>query len=402
MGTQGAEDVGLGALDHHLAVHRGDPRRSPGAVRLARTGRLVFPNNAGHPISGVELLEQPLQPGAGSGGVSCRFHDLRHISVALAIAAGPIQGDPDRMGHSSINVTLDRYGHLFPELDEAIATSFETEIAALGLPARGKSFRAHLRARAWHWSSFPPPPPTESAVYQVYSSTGMPVIMFVTRHEPQKSRSRRARGERAIGAKPRPISRHGGRRSYVSALPPRPVNYVRGSRGATSRCQRVARPPAKSAARRDRTPLPFVERPEGVPGEIQKTARGVSIPAADETGRSRGFTASWWRSGPISGPGDQSRSHHCYRHFCHSYNHHRSHGSLGWATPAATLPVLPGTTSTCTIQATVAIVSYISRTVILAALAWPYGGARRSMIPADDVVGSRSLCVWWTKRVRTE
>jgi len=35
-----------------------------------------------------------------------------------------------RMGHSSINVTLDRYGHLFPELDEAIASSFETEIAA--------------------------------------------------------------------------------------------------------------------------------------------------------------------------------------------------------------------------------------------------------------------------------
>jgi hypothetical protein len=28
------------------------------------------------------------------------------------------------MGHSSINVTLDRYGHLFPELDEAIAEAF--------------------------------------------------------------------------------------------------------------------------------------------------------------------------------------------------------------------------------------------------------------------------------------
>jgi hypothetical protein len=33
------------------------------------------------------------------------------------------------MGHSSINVTLDRYGHLFPELDEAIATSFGTRLA---------------------------------------------------------------------------------------------------------------------------------------------------------------------------------------------------------------------------------------------------------------------------------
>jgi hypothetical protein len=33
------------------------------------------------------------------------------------------------MGHSTINVTLDRYGHLFPELDEAIATSFNEHLA---------------------------------------------------------------------------------------------------------------------------------------------------------------------------------------------------------------------------------------------------------------------------------
>jgi hypothetical protein len=34
------------------------------------------------------------------------------------------------MGHSSINVTLDRYGHLFPELDESIAASFSERLAA--------------------------------------------------------------------------------------------------------------------------------------------------------------------------------------------------------------------------------------------------------------------------------
>jgi integrase len=63
--------------------------------------------------------------------VSCRFHDLRHTSVALAIADGahpkPIQV---RMGHSSITVTLDRYGHLFSELDEAIATAFDARFRA--------------------------------------------------------------------------------------------------------------------------------------------------------------------------------------------------------------------------------------------------------------------------------
>jgi hypothetical protein len=34
------------------------------------------------------------------------------------------------MGHSSINVTLDRYGHLFPELDGALAASFSEQLAA--------------------------------------------------------------------------------------------------------------------------------------------------------------------------------------------------------------------------------------------------------------------------------
>jgi|GEM_PF-3520852 hypothetical protein len=31
------------------------------------------------------------------------------------------------MGHSSITVTPDRYGHLFPELDEAIASAFDEQ-----------------------------------------------------------------------------------------------------------------------------------------------------------------------------------------------------------------------------------------------------------------------------------
>jgi integrase len=51
--------------------------------------------------------------------------------VALAIAEGShpkaIQA---RMGHSSISVTLDRYGHLFPELDESIASAFDARLAA--------------------------------------------------------------------------------------------------------------------------------------------------------------------------------------------------------------------------------------------------------------------------------
>ena len=51
-----------------------------------------------------------------------RFHDLRHTHAAILIAQGEhpkvIQL---RLGHSSIQVTLDTYGHLFEGLDEAAA-----------------------------------------------------------------------------------------------------------------------------------------------------------------------------------------------------------------------------------------------------------------------------------------
>jgi hypothetical protein len=55
-----------------------------------------------------------------------RFHDLRHSNAALLIAEG---GHPkaiqQRLGHSSITVTLDRYGHLFPSLDDALADALD-------------------------------------------------------------------------------------------------------------------------------------------------------------------------------------------------------------------------------------------------------------------------------------
>ena len=90
---------------------------------------LVFTNAAGNPLSHSSFLTHHFKPAQQRAGVSCRFHDLRHTSVALAIAEGAhsktIQA---RMGHSSITVTLDRYGHLFPELDEALASAFDARL----------------------------------------------------------------------------------------------------------------------------------------------------------------------------------------------------------------------------------------------------------------------------------
>jgi integrase len=71
---------------------------------------------------------------AESVGAPCRIHDLRHTHASWLIAAGEhpkvIQ---TRLGHSSIQVTIDRYGHLMDGLDDQTADRLD----AIAQSARG-------------------------------------------------------------------------------------------------------------------------------------------------------------------------------------------------------------------------------------------------------------------------
>ena len=98
----------------------------------------MFVNQAGNPLIASSFHTHYFKPTLAAAGVRCRFHDLRHTSVALAIRAGAhAKTIQVRMGHASITVTLDRYGHLFPELDEAIATAFDEALTATDTARRG-------------------------------------------------------------------------------------------------------------------------------------------------------------------------------------------------------------------------------------------------------------------------
>ena len=58
-------------------------------------------------------------------------HDLRHTCAALLIAEGAhALAVKQRLGHSSITVTFDRYGHLFPSLEEALTERMESAYRA--------------------------------------------------------------------------------------------------------------------------------------------------------------------------------------------------------------------------------------------------------------------------------
>ena len=93
---------------------------------------LVFPNNAGHPESPTNLINRGLHPALRRAGLrKIRFHDLRHCYASLLIDAGePLLVVSRLLGHSSIKITADTYGHLMPDIVEGIAQRLGDRIFA--------------------------------------------------------------------------------------------------------------------------------------------------------------------------------------------------------------------------------------------------------------------------------
>ena len=58
-----------------------------------------------------------------------RFHDLRHTQATVLMKQGTnpkvVQ---ERLGHSSISVTLDVYSHVVPGMQELAALQFDKEL----------------------------------------------------------------------------------------------------------------------------------------------------------------------------------------------------------------------------------------------------------------------------------
>lgn len=61
-----------------------------------------------------------------------RFHDLRHFFASMLIAQGnSAKYVQDQMGHSSIQVTFDTYGHLFPQSRQDSVDRLDAGLAAI-------------------------------------------------------------------------------------------------------------------------------------------------------------------------------------------------------------------------------------------------------------------------------
>ena len=96
----------------------------------------MFTSPEGDVLNHKNFYRRTSSPPSRAAGLPdrTRFHDLRHTCAALCIALGAHpKAIQERLGHSSITVTLDRYGHLFPKLDETLTGRLD-EMQRLAVP----------------------------------------------------------------------------------------------------------------------------------------------------------------------------------------------------------------------------------------------------------------------------
>lgn len=91
----------------------------------------VFVTETGFPLRRHNFSRRIWAPALAVAGIDARvrFHDLRHTHVALLVAAGvPAKAIQERLGHTSIVTTMDRYGHLLATVDEAVIAGLEEQL----------------------------------------------------------------------------------------------------------------------------------------------------------------------------------------------------------------------------------------------------------------------------------
>jgi integrase len=119
---------------------------------------LVFTAPMGGPLRATKFVPNYFKPALRAAGLpdSIRFYDLRHTCASLLIREGTsIKGVQKQMGHATAAMTLDVYGHLFPDELDSIAERLDQ--------VRADAQEARRLARVWPQRGPAVVPITESA-----------------------------------------------------------------------------------------------------------------------------------------------------------------------------------------------------------------------------------------------
>jgi integrase len=115
----GQRSIALGADDIESLTRHHDRQR---LSRTPNPGGLVFVSANGNPIHHQSLQKHFSRLIERAGVPTIRFHDCRHTSATLLMESGVhpkiVQ---ERLGHSSIAMTLDRYSHVSESVQQGAA-----------------------------------------------------------------------------------------------------------------------------------------------------------------------------------------------------------------------------------------------------------------------------------------
>ena len=113
-----------------LAEHRARQQAERLPVEVPEGEReLVFTKVDGRALQPQNVSQAFTNNIARAGLTRIRLHDLRHTSATLALHAGiHPKVVSERLGHSSIAITLDTYSHVVPGLQEAAASQLASLI----------------------------------------------------------------------------------------------------------------------------------------------------------------------------------------------------------------------------------------------------------------------------------
>jgi integrase len=119
-------------LNDHLAA---SVESVPNALVFTAQGRRDRPgdSDAAQPLRHSNFTQRVWKPAVREAGLpeGLRMHDLRHTCAALLIDEGAHPEHIKRhLGHSSITVTMDTYGHLYPDAEQALSDRLDARIRA--------------------------------------------------------------------------------------------------------------------------------------------------------------------------------------------------------------------------------------------------------------------------------
>lgn len=111
---------------------------------------LIFPNGVGRPMERQNLLRRSYWPLLDRAKLPrVRLHDLRHTAATLLLSQGThpkvVQ---ERLGHSTIAITMDTYSHVMPQMQAAAAKQLDSLLSPVAVnvavkPGEGNEKRPH-------------------------------------------------------------------------------------------------------------------------------------------------------------------------------------------------------------------------------------------------------------------